>query len=129
MPIRTSLDWIKDRIKYEHHKALTRYLLNRTPEEIERDNQEDITINSVLKDAFNVKNGMTNVPKFAMQLLRSDESTSPELVWQLCYKSPDPRQRIKCVELMGKLSEKRPNLKKLYNKAKNLLIVERIMNV
>ena len=82
-----TIDWIRERIRDHHHKALTKYLIWRTPELTARDEAANLSVNQILICAFRAKNGQTTVPKAAMKVLRHVRGTNPRLVWNLCLEA------------------------------------------
>lgn len=51
-----TLEWLRDRVREGHHKALAKYLIWRTPDLVARDDAANLSVNQILVTAFKVKN-------------------------------------------------------------------------
>lgn len=103
-----TLDWVRDRIRFQHHRVLTRYLCHRTSAQAIEAYATGLTPDDIIQRAFNVVNGHTAVPQDALRLLlREDLGVHPRTVYNIFAASSDKRQMR---DFLDKL-EKRCRLK------------------
>lgn len=74
--------WIRERVKGGHHRALTKYLLQRTQDQAMEAMEAGIDVPYVM-GAFDVKNGQIAVPDAAIKVLRGVEGAHPSDVWRI----------------------------------------------
>jgi hypothetical protein len=82
-----TLKWVKDRMAGGHHAALTQYLVQRSPFQADQANEVGFTVERILVQAFNVKNGHVTVPLDACKVLRNVEGATPQAVWDIVRES------------------------------------------
>jgi hypothetical protein len=73
--------WVRERVKNGHHRALTKYLVQRTPLQAAQASEAGLTVPEILRKAFNVKNGHVAVPEDAIKVLRNVDGAHPADVW------------------------------------------------
>lgn len=80
-----NVNWVQARVNGEHHQALTRYLIGRTPVQAAKADEAGLTVDEIVRQGFSTTNGHTTVPQCAIKLVRHETpSLSLSLVVSLC---------------------------------------------
>jgi len=79
-----TLDWVRDRVRMGHHKALTSYIARRTASQKAEADAAGVTADLIVRDGFLVKNGMVTVPRAAISAFRHDEGVRLSTVLAIC---------------------------------------------
>jgi hypothetical protein len=75
--------WVRERMVAGHHRALTKYLVQRTPLQAAQASEAGFTVSEILRKSFNVKNGQIAVPEDAIKVLRNVDGAHPSDVWAI----------------------------------------------
>lgn len=122
-----TLNWLRERVRQGHHRVLTKYLVQRSPEVAKDHLAAGWTTDRIVREGFDVKNGYTEVPKDAMTCLRNCPDLDPKIVRDLVFKTLDLRQRTAFEAVLWSLMRKRPDLREFYVEIRDLNTVQEVL--
>ncbi len=94
-----TLVWLRERVKYQHHAVLTKYLMHRTLEQKWEADIDGLTIEEIVSRGFSVHRGHTSVPMDAIKLFRNLPDAPFHVVASLCRAS---RERDRMVDELAR---------------------------
>jgi hypothetical protein len=100
-----NLQWVRDRVRFGHHRVLTKYLRYRTPEQRAEADADGLTVEAILRTAFLVVNGHTSVPQAAIKVYRHVPGAPVSPVIAICRAS---REGYHLVDLAKAIVKKVP---------------------
>jgi hypothetical protein len=103
-----TLDWLRARVRQGHHQVLTEYLTKRDAATKADHIAAGWSTDRIVREGFDVSNGMTAVPQAAIKCLRHCSDLDPKIVWDLVQKTIDMRQHELLETVLEKILAKIP---------------------
>ncbi len=132
-----TLDWLRTRVRQEHHQVLAEYLVKRDAETAEDHAAAGYYTNRIVMEGFKVKNGMTAVPQAAIKCLKRCDDLDPKIVWFIVRQTFDTRQPVALEEALEKMLAKIPisswsnervrSLREVWKEVRNINAIREVM--